>query len=287
MHNEQEGKFEKRIRFVARHYYEGGLDTEEAWKRLAVEKEIVRKIPFRKYLLAVASVALLLLGITSIYLQKKAKPEWVSIVTASGQFKDVYLPDSTLVNMAGSSQIRYNVKTYGRKGREVEMSGKAFFQVAYDESCPFSVQAKWAEVEVLGTTFLIQERETSVEVNVSSGKVKFSAGEGEKEKRKNIILTKGMSANFSMETQEINLLKEEKSNFLSWKTGILRFHHTPLEEVIEDLTDYYNVPIKSRVRLRGEKLTATFESLPVDQVLLIINQTLDVHLFVEKEAISQ
>ena len=96
-----------------------------------------------------------------------------------------------------------------------------------------------------------------------------------------------MSANFSMETQEINLLEDKSSNFLSWKTGVLRFHNAPLEEVIEDLTDYYNVPIKSRMRLRGEKLTATFESLPVDQVLLIINQTLDVHLSVEKEEVNQ
>lgn len=280
MSDKQEDKLEKRIRFVARHYREGGLDTKIAWKRFAAKKDIHRTVPLRRYLWAVASVVLLLVGITSIYVWDKNRPEWVMVSTAPGQLKDVYLPDSTLVSMAGDSWIRYNAKEYRKSRRDVEMRGKAFYEVTHDESRPFSVQTGWTEVEVLGTAFQIHERPASVEVNVSTGKVKFSTRD--ENKKEHVILTKGMTAKFSMETQEINVLTEEDQNYLSWKTGVLRFHNTPLEEVIEDLTDYYNVSVKSRTSIRGERLTATFESLPLDHVLLIINQTLDVRLVSEK-----
>lgn len=280
MQNEQEDRFEKRIRFIAKHYKEGGLDTEKAWRKFASDKGIRRTIPLRRYLLAVASVALLLVGITSIYIWQKNKPEWVIVSTVYGQQKDVYLPDSTLVQMAGDTRIRYNAKEYGKTGRDVEMKGKAFYKVTRDESRPFSVQTQWAEVEVLGTSFQIHEQPASVEVNVASGKVRFTAGDDKK--KENIILTEGMSANYSMETQEMKVQTKENSNYFSWKTGVIRFQDTPLEEVIDDLTDHYSVHVKSRSQIRGEKLTATFESLPLDHVLLIINQTLDVRLFVEK-----
>ncbi|MDH6304668.1 transmembrane sensor [Parabacteroides sp. PF5-5] len=280
MHNEQEHKWEERIRFVAKHYEEGRLDTDKAWKQFASEKGIRRTIPLRRYLLAIASVALLLVGITSLYLWERSKPEWVMVSTLPDQLKDVYLPDSTLISMSGNSWIRYNVKEYGKTRREVEMKGKAFYEVTHDESRPFSVQTNYTEVEVLGTAFQVHERSASVEVHVATGKVKFTAGQDQE--KKSIILTKGMSANYSMETQDIELQTKEKPNYLSWKTGIIHFHGTPLEEVIDDLTDHYNQPVRSRTSIRGERLTATFESLPLDQILMIINQTLDVRLYVEK-----
>lgn len=280
MSDKQKDILEERIRFVAKHYREGRPDTEKAWKQLASDKGIRRTIPLRRYLLAVASVVVLLVGITSIYLWHTNQPEWIIVSTASGERKDVYLPDSTLVNLASNSRIRYNAREYGKNRREVEMKGKAFYEVIRDESRPFSVRTHDAEVEVLGTAFQVHERSASVEVHVSSGKVKFTARDDKKKDQ--IILTKGMSAYYSMETQEIIAQTEEKPNYLSWKTGILRFQNTPLEEVITDLTDYYHVPVVSRTSIRGEKLTATFESLPLDHVLLIINQTLDVRLSIDK-----
>lgn len=35
MNNEQEHKLEQRIRFVAKHYEEGRLDTDKAWQKFA------------------------------------------------------------------------------------------------------------------------------------------------------------------------------------------------------------------------------------------------------------
>lgn len=126
MNNEQDDRFEKRLRFVVRHYKEGGLDEDKAWKRFAFRQGIRRQVAFRRYWMAAASVVLLLIGFGTFYVKERNNPEWVSVATASGQLKDVYLPDSTLISMAGNSTLRYDVKKYGKERRVVEMTGKAF-----------------------------------------------------------------------------------------------------------------------------------------------------------------
>lgn len=274
MNNEQEDKFEKRIRFVAKRYREGSLDTDKAWKQFAVERGIVRSVSFRRYWMAAASVLLLLVGIGTFYIVEQNRTEWVAVATAPGQIKEVYLPDSTLISMAGNSSIRYDVKAYGKERRVVEMKGKAFFQVKRNEARPFSVYTPVTEVTVLGTSFQINEQPATTEVNVMTGKVSFTAGT----KKDNVILTAGMSATYSMEKEQITVLTEEKQNNLSWKTKQLRFNDTPLDQVMADLYIYYQVKITNGVKAPDVKLTATFNDLPLDEVLMVINQTLDVRL---------
>ena len=272
--NERDDRFEKRLRFVVRHYKEGSLDEDKAWKRFAFRQGICRQVAFRRYWMAAASVVLLLIGFGTFYVKERNNPEWVSVATVSGQLKDVYLPDSTLVSMAGNSTLRYDVKKYGKERRVVEMTGKAFFQVKRNEARPFSVKTSQTEVTVLGTSFQIDEKPTVTEVNVVTGKVCFTAGE----EKENVILTAGMSAQYSMENKEITVVTEEDVNKLAWRTGQLRFMETPLDKVIEDLSDYYQVKIANQTKNEGARLTATFNNLPLEDVLQVVNQTLDARL---------
>lgn len=214
MNNEQDDRFEKRLRFVARRYKEGSLDEDKAWERFAARQGIRRQVAFRRYWMVAASVVLLLIGFGTFYMKDRNNPEWVSVVTASGQLKDVYLPDSTLVSMAGNSTLRYDLKKYGKERRVVEMTGKVFFQVKRNEARPFSVHTALTEVTVLGTSFQVNEQPGVTQVNVVTGKVRFAAGEA----LEPAILTAGMSASYSDEKKEINIGTEEKPNDLSWKT---------------------------------------------------------------------
>ena len=129
MNNEQEHKQEERIRFVAKHYEEGRLDADKAWQQFAAKHQIRRAVFFRRYWMAAASVLLLLVGFGTYFISERNTPDWVAVATAPGQLKEVYLPDSTQISMAGNSSIRYDAKTYGKERRVVEMKGKAFFQV--------------------------------------------------------------------------------------------------------------------------------------------------------------
>lgn len=272
--NRQEDRLEKRLRFVACRYKEGSLDTDRAWERFAVRQGIRRQVSFRRYWVAAASVLLLLVGFGMLYQLEREKPEWVSVVTASGQLKDIYLPDSTLVSLAENSTLRYDLKQYGKEKRVVEMSGKAFFQVKRNEARPFSVHTERTEVTVLGTSFQVSEQSKTTEVHVVTGKVCFSAGET----LEPAILTAGMSASYSDEKKTMDVGRDGSPNRLSWKTKQLRFNDTPLEEVIKDLNEHYGMKIVNKAGSPDSRLTATFNDLPLDEVLTVINQTLDVRL---------
>ena len=87
----------------------------------------------------------------------------------------------------------------------------------------------------------------------------------------------------SNEKKEIDILKEENPNNLSWKTKQLRFNDTPLEKVIRALNEYYQVEIINKVDSPDSRLTATFNDLPLDEVLMVINQTLDIRLVPRKD----
>ena len=267
--------FEQRVRFVAKRYREDALDVDVAWRKFADQHEVRRVVPFRRYFMQAAAAVLLLVGLSVWYVMDQKSPDWVAISTASGQVKDVYLPDSTLVALAGNSSIRYDAKKYNKERRAVELRGKAFFQVTRNEACPFSVVAGQATVSVLGTRFQVIENEREVMVDVESGKVRFAAGTDQQ------TLTAGMSARYV--DQRISFVEEERENKWSWRTGKLCFKETSLDEVIQTLNDHYRVNIRVLENKENAKLTATFNQLPLEDVLNIVNQTLDVQLVAQKE----
>ena len=111
-------------------------------------------------------------------MKERNNPEWVSVATVSGQLKDVYLPDSTLVSMAGNSTLRYDVKKYGKEKTCGGDDGKSFFQVKRNEARPFSVHTAMTEVTVLGTSFQVSEQPDMTEVDVVYGKSAFCCRKG-------------------------------------------------------------------------------------------------------------
>lgn len=61
-----------------------------------------------------------------VYGREKRPGLGCDYLTAPGQMKDVYLPDSTLVALAGDSWIRYDAKRYDKERRAVEVKEGLF-----------------------------------------------------------------------------------------------------------------------------------------------------------------
>lgn len=264
-----------RIKFVARKYKEGSLDIEAAWNTFATRHGIRRRTVMRRYLGGAAAILLLLIGLSGKYWLDRNRTEWIVVATEVKEYKEVRLPDSTIVTLASQSSIRYDKKQYGKERRAVEMKGKAFFQVERDETRPFSVQTGKTIVEVLGTGFQLEEKDQAVTLHVHTGKVRFSAVHD----IQSVILTAGMSAIYSdkagLQVEE----KETNTNYLSWKTRQLRFRNTPLEQVIHDISETYQVELINQTKGNPDLLlTSYFDNMTLDEVLSVINQTLDIQL---------
>ena len=130
----------------------------------------------------------------------------------------------------------------------------------------------------LGTSFLVRELQTQMEVQVLQGRVRMEAG-----KKQPVLLEAGMSARYSETDEDLQVLQEADENCLSWKTGELVFRETPLSKVIHDIEVCYEVKLKDLSGASDSlRLSASFKKKPVEEVLLVINQTLDTQLVIEK-----
>ena len=101
---------------------------------------------------------------------------WTVIENKNRQSVLLNLPDGSHVRLFGQSHIRY-VEDFTEKARDIELVGRAYFDVASDPKRPFSVLAAGTKTTALGTSFTIstQSRNQAVTVALHTGKVLVSS----------------------------------------------------------------------------------------------------------------
>lgn len=243
--------------------------------RIQDKKQAAKQRKMRAWISAAASVLLLIgLGLSAIYLSNQNLRN--KIVYASGeQVKEIVLSDGSHVWLNTNSSLEVFGK-FGGKRREVSLKGEAFFEVNRDESKPFQIHAGETITEVLGTSFNVCSDTISGDVNVivNTGKVGFYHAD-HKDRRK--ILMPNDQATYLAKELKILLSVNSNPNFLSWKTGILKFYDTPIGEVCSALSKHYHKQVVCNPGLSGMTLTGTFENESLDSVLNVMKLTLDVN----------
>ena len=95
----------------------------------------------------------------------------------NGQNESSYiLPDNTSVNFNSESSLSYT-KHFAESDRSVDFEGVAYFDVAKDENLPFVLHCNNMDVEVLGTSFLLNAEKNAERctLDLYTGKVKMTA----------------------------------------------------------------------------------------------------------------
>lgn len=261
---------EENIRFVAKFYQKGKMNTSRAWKELNIvrPKEYYRYLLFRR-IASVAAMMCLIAGL-SYWLISDERQDWI-VVSASDGSKELVLPDSTYITLASGGTLRYDRLAYGKAGRNVMLDGKAFFSVKHLSDNPFKVKTALATVQVLGTRFQVRGYADSASVTVESGKVRFSNISNDE-----AVLTKGMHASVR-KGGSILVSSTPNSNTFAWKTHLFVYHDTPLTAIVKELEDAYKVSI-SGVPSQEMLLTTSFDNMTVNDIIDVINQTLDINL---------
>ena len=261
---------EENIRFVAKYYHKGKMHTSQAWKDLNIihPERKHRYLLFRRIASAAAMICLIA-GI-SYWLMNSSQEDWVTVVAAKIN-KEVVLPDSTYITLASGASLRYDRLAYGKTGRNVTLKGKAFFAVKHLVDNPFRVKTALADVQVLGTRFQVQAFADSAMVTVESGKVRFSDRANDE-----AVLTKGMQASLCR-GGSISVSSSVEPNALAWKTHLFVYRNAPLTTIVKELEEVYKVHI-SGVPSGELRLTTSFDNMPVNDIIEVINQTLDINL---------
>jgi transmembrane sensor len=227
------------------------INVDKAWNklhsRLSENGLIKEKLPLRKSFVRtsyfrIAATVLLLLGIGSVllYMNDKGTLSRKTVVATSDNQKNlqVTLPDGSNIFLNRNTRLSYR-ENFGRNGRNVTLSGEAFFEIARDENNPFIVDAGTASVKVLGTSFNIitNNQDSAVEVFVKTGQVMVSGNEN----NNNLILEPGYIGTISPDRSEKSV--NNNLNYMSWNTGLLVYDGQTLDVVFRDLKRVYNMDI--------------------------------------------
>ena len=261
-------KEEKDIRFVARFYRENRLDTTQAWQKLGIGKQKNNSILLYR-LITIAAVTFLIAGFSWWWIYDRQ--DWIVIASSAHAVKEVTLPDNSHITLAENSALQYDRLAYGKKNRNVTLNGKAYFSVTHQEQCPFRVQTELANIQVLGTQFQVTANANQTSATVESGKVRFYNKE-----QKEAILTKGMYAVINQKGQ-MQIEKQSDPNTFAWKTHVFVYNEAPLKKVVKELEEGYKVHIGG-IPQKEYYLTTTVDNTPIEDIIEIINQTLDTKL---------
>ena len=223
---------------------------------------------------AAASILLLMgLGLIAFYTLKPGHDDYLAY-TSGNSTKEIVLPDNSHVLLNGNSTL-YAPEVFSGNNRKVMIEGEGYFEVTRDETRPFRVKAGNTMIKVLGTAFNVKTEKESrnVSVFVSSGKVSFSKAGS---LLGNHILTPGTKGQYMASDREIKTAAVTDQNYLSWKTGILRFDDAPVDEVCSALSRHYHKKITTTISDTNLTLTGSFYQESLEEVLNTIELTLDI-----------
>ena len=215
----------------------------------------------------IAASLLLLAGIVFINTIIKGQ----SIRTDIAQKTEVVLPDNSLVLLNAGSEIRFRESEW-QENRKVHLEGEAYFKVAKGEK--FDVITNQGVVSVLGTEFVVKDRESYYEIKTFEGLVQvqtkdttFQVGEG-----KAVKLLNGKFTN--------SLLSRTTPD---WSQGSSSFTSSPLKEVLDELQLQYDIRIEKSNLPESELFTGSFPHNNLEEALQSISIPMKLNYSISSE----
>lgn len=264
---------DRRLKFVLKHYRDGLKTAEDAlasvYERAGMDGSGFRSPFWRRYLLPAAGIAASLL--LFIFIGVREHYAWEEY-RADASKAVVTLSDGTVMTLSPGSVAKVQLRV---DPRHVELDGDAYFEVTRDESHPFTVAAGEGAVKVLGTRFLVSSGLDGTSVDVTEGKVLFSAAGSEE----GVILTKGMSATLPMEMNVPTLVEDALPNPAAWATGEFVYRQTSLGEALRELSSFYGVGLSTADETGlDQTFSGKFSTDSLDDIIYAIESALGVKI---------
>lgn len=160
-----------------------------------------------------------------------------TMTTPKGRQFKVTMPDGTMVWLNAASSITYPT-VFTEKERRVKVTGEVYFEVAKNAQKPFTVDVNnAATVQVLGTHFNVNAYadEAAIRTTLLEGKVKVIKGTAIE------TLHPGQQAAIS---DQIRVIPRVNTDLvMAWKNGVFNFNGLSLEELMRQLSRWYDVEV--------------------------------------------
>ena len=218
------------------------------------------------------------------------------INTPAGAKSKVNLPDGSTIWLNAGSTLRYS-NQFGKKNREIFLTGEAFFEVAKNKSKVFVVQASDLSIKAYGTAFNVKSYpdENTVETTLIEGSIGvkrtgLKSGKADEillEPNQRVVYYKPSNKKEQIQTEKAELaaksIKTEPEPkrltymiskgidpipYTSWKEGTLLISSENLADLAIKLERKYDVTIHfENEALKSLKFTGSLENETVEQVI--------------------
>jgi transmembrane sensor len=222
----------------------------------------------------IAAAVLLFIMVGSISFIKTNKifqKSFTQNIAPKGQKSQVIMPDGTMAFLNSGTILKYD-NSFGKRNRNVELVGEAYFEVSHNKDLPFIIRANEVEIEVVGTKFNVMAYpdEEYIETTVTEGKVNVRETTG----TSSLFLTANQRATYHKSTKLLALKDIRTEPSISWKDNVLSFDNENFEDVIKKLERWYNVSIVVEGKDSLEdRFTLTIRHESLKEVLDLINRT--------------
>jgi len=247
---------------------------------------------------------------------KVADTSFNEITAPPGAKSKITLPDGSLIWLNAGSNIKYSNK-YGKKKREVLLTGEAYFDVVSDKSKLFLVKTEDLNIKAYGTSFNVKSypEENTVETTLVKGSIGVTRTKFSNKKVDEVILepnqrvvyykpTRKVEAKQVVETENKKLEPETKEAeqqkltymiskgidpepFTKWKEGVLVIKSETLQELAIKLERKYDVSIHfANEEIKKLKFSGSLENETVEQVIEAIGIAARIDYEIEERKIT-
>lgn len=253
------------------------VDVDAAWQKFSekisnenehaprsVALPVYRQSGFR----AAAMFAALVGVLTALFfITHTSSPEMLMVASGEKVITDT-LPDGSVVTLNKHSTLAYPA-VFAADKRQVSLKGEGFFSITPNKAKPFVIDANSTDVTVVGTTFNVKTTTDRTEVIVETGVVEVAHAENTV---RIIHNQKAIVTGNAAPVTETN----KDGLYTYYRSGEFICNNTPLWKLVSILNEAYNVNITfSDEETGGRVINTTFRNEPIDEILDVICQTLN------------
>lgn len=234
------------------------FDAEQAWRK--VEAKLENKsfwLGVRPHIVTVISVAACVLFAvamaTTYFLHKQEEKDFIKYANVGLRLKQFMLPDSSEVILYPNATLAFN-QADKEQGRIARLKGKAFFRVKRLHGIPFKVETERLDVEVLGTSFLVNATDTEQNgVFVKTGRVRVSDNED------NVVIVANEKVELEQGKLKVGVIDNPQQLFGQDKLMMI-FDNAPIQQVVKEIEQKTGIRIDLDKGLEKNLVTTRIDS---------------------------
>ncbi|CAG5018024.1 hypothetical protein DYBT9275_05898 [Dyadobacter sp. CECT 9275] len=199
--------------------------------------------------------------------------------TAYGELKSLVLQDGSRVVLNANSTLTVPRFDFGKKSREVQLSGEAEFSVTHlPNNRRFIVRTPdQLEVQVLGTEFMVYSRARGSKVVLNKGSVQLRSLKNKDTKP--LVISPGDVVTVSKQGSLTLSHNQSVAAHAGWKDHHFTFQDTPVSQIADQLNETFGVRIIiADSSLSKRTLGGTFKAETADDFLQVMSDILGVRI---------